>query len=154
MKTSGELTQHQLADMSGIPRGRIGSWITRKTVASTEDLELLAKSFNVEPYYFFMKPGTQGTPKPIERDDDFKAFMDELAEKYLSDIDKAAYFHIGGHKTFLRVLRENYETNDVKVTDWYIELAKQVSLYSSIDLIEKIRNRRLNANPTKKSESA
>lgn len=155
MEVNGELTQHKLADISGIPRGRIGSWISRRTIPGPDDLELLSKAFNVEPYYFFMKPGTQGEAKPTERDDDFKSFMDELAQKLLSEHDLKSYHHFGGHRTVLKVMRENYETNDLKTTDWTRILIAEIGRYSTVDLMEKLRKRQeATALPAKKSDSA
>lgn len=153
-KTSGIVTNVQLSKMSNIPRGRINNWISRKRIPDSVDIETLAKFFNVEPYYFFMKPGTQGEARPVERDDDFKVFMDELAVKYLDEQDQADYHHYGGASRFLQVMRSNFETDSIGLSDWYLKLSKKITEYAGLNLVEKARNR-INSNASvKKSESA
>jgi transcriptional regulator with XRE-family HTH domain len=136
-----ELSQLKLSSLSGIPQGMINKWFIRKTVPSMIVLEKLAAFFQVEPYYFFMKPGTQGEPKPTEREDSFKDFMDELAVKILPLNDQAAYHAHGGAKCFVAQMRGNYETDALSMQDWYLKLSRKLTEYAGLNLIEKVRER-------------
>jgi transcriptional regulator with XRE-family HTH domain len=135
----GGMKQTTLGEQCGIPRGRITSWFSRKVIPDAEDIELLAKYFGVEPYYFFMSPGTQGNAKSIERHDDFSAFIDGLAEKYLTPGELAEYKLRGGSRAYLKSLRENFETAHIDHSSWVLKLNAQVAKYINIDLVEKIR---------------
>ncbi len=134
----GEMSQSKLSELSGIPRGRIANWITRKVIPSAEDIETLAKSFNVEPYYFFMEPGTQGKARPVERKDDFKNLLDELAEKCLNEVELESYRQMGANE-FIRVLRVNYESDHILAVKWCSKLTAELSKYTSVNLMDKLK---------------
>lgn len=153
---NGIKTNVMLANVTGIPRGRINNWFSRNAIANPEDIEELAKFFKVQPYYFFMEPGTQGEVKPTERHDEFKTFLDKLASEHLSKEDLDAYHSAGGANQFVRQMRDNLETSFLGFQDWYQILAKEVARYAGLDLVEKVRRdmSKSKVPTTKKSESA
>jgi transcriptional regulator with XRE-family HTH domain len=136
MKKAGNLTYQDLEDISGVPKRRITTWAYRKTVPNPDDLEKISTALKVEPHYFFMKPGTQLKIEYVSCA--FDKFIDELAEKVLSPSDKASYIEKGGAKEFVRVLRENYETDSLVISEWYLQLNKELSNYVTLDLKKKV----------------
>lgn len=132
------MSQNKLSELSGVPRGRIANWKARKVIPSAEDLELLAKNFNVEPYYFLMEPGTQGSARPVERHDDFKTLLDDLAIKCLNEVELESY-QKEGPSEFIRVLRTNYESNHLLPVKWCLKLNAELTKYTSINLEDKLR---------------
>lgn len=147
------LNQLRLSREINIPQPTINNWFNRKNLPSTETIESLANFFNIDPYYFFMKPGTQqAAPTPANRDDKFKTFIDRLAKDNLSETDLQAYYEQGGVDQFVTQLVNNYETTFLGFQDWYQILIKELAKYVNLDLVEKVR-RDLNKNqsPTKKS---
>ena len=128
-----------LAKKVSIPRGRINNWIARSTIAQPEDLEILARFFKVEPYYFLMTPGSQGDVKPTQRHDDFKTLLDDLAVKCLTEIELASYKEMGPEE-FVRVLRINYESDHILPVRWCLKLNAELKKYVSVNLEEKLRS--------------
>lgn len=135
------LNQSSLARGLGTSQASVSNWFKRKSLPNTETIEALAKFLNVEPFYFFMKPGTQTQMKPLDNENHFRLFLNELAQKLLDEEDLRAYDAQGGADTFLRIMRSNYETNRLGFSDWYLKLVKEVAKYASLDLVEKARSR-------------
>lgn len=131
------MSQQRLADLSGIPRGRIANWISRKVIPSAEDIEVLSKFFNVQPYYFFMEPGTQGEVRSLERYDAFKALLDDLAVKCLNEIELDSYRKEGADE-YIRVLRTNYETSHILPVQWCLKINQELAKYANVDLQKKL----------------
>lgn len=134
-----DLNQLQFSKLISIPQGTINNWFKRKNIPNTETIEKLANYFKVQPYYFFMEPGTQGSIKPAKRNEDFDTFIDELAEKYLSPQELETYISNGGASEYLKALRLNYETPMINTSSYCLKLNSILTKYTSIDLIEKVR---------------
>lgn len=148
-----ETKQRELAEKAGVSRSNIANWFSRGSVPRFEEIEKLAAHFNVEPYYFFMKPGTQGSERPQERDDSFKVFLDRRATELLSEMDLRAYHAQGGSEQFVKQMVDNYETPKLAIQDWYQILAAEVARYAGLNLIEKVR-KLYRKDDFKKGESA
>lgn len=149
----GDMTQQELADASGVARGRIASWKSRKVIGDAADIEKIAAYFKVEPYYFFMEPGTQAQLKKPDDANNFAVFLDDMADKYLEEKYRREWKEVGSANEFVRLLRKNYETDSIGLPNWYLELNKVLTMYSSIDLIEKIKNKYAKKNQDNKKAS-
>lgn len=161
LKNLSDLMEERGVSMADIARGinitqpSVSNWWRKNTCPTIPMIEKLGSWFGVDPAYFYLEnPKGLTEAKPIERDDDFKAFMDELAMKYLDEHDQEAYHFHGGASKFLQVMRSNFETDSIGLSDWYLKLSKKVKEYAGLDLMEKTRNRIKNSIPDKKSESA
>lgn len=133
------MNQALLASRLELSQGTISSWFTRKTIPGTKTLEKLGEVFKVEPFYYLMPPGTQGIAKPIERNDDFDSFINELAEKHLDQGERDRYYEVGGAREYLRSLRASYETTYINTASWFLKLNAALAKYATIDFVEKVR---------------
>lgn len=136
---NSNLNQTKLASALGIHQGTVNNWFRRNTVPPMETIDTLSKFFKVEPYYLFMEPGTQGNVTPVKRRDDFKNLLDELAEKCLNPIELESYKQMGPEE-YIRVLRSNYETNNLMPVTWCLKLNAELSKYTTLDLLQKVRS--------------
>lgn len=135
------LSQLALSKVSGISQGTINKWYNRKTIPPPKTIEKLCEFFNVKAHFFFMEPGTQDRPMATHTNE-FKIFLDAIAEKELSPVDLESYHFQGGANCFVRQMRDNYENPDgLAMQDWYLQLVKIVDDYASIDLLKKVRDR-------------
>jgi transcriptional regulator with XRE-family HTH domain len=136
-----DVTQAELAKGTGIARSSIAGYFGRKTIPNPVDIEKLASFFNVKPHYFFMEPGTQLAEEANQASDDFKNFIDSLAKASLAERDYVAYIDTGGAATFLRVMRSNFESDNIGFSDWYLILSKRLTEYAGLDLVQKVKAR-------------
>lgn len=133
-----DLSQTKLGLGVDLPQQTISNWFRRRKLPDDKHIEALAKYFNVEPYYFFMEPGTQGNVRPVERHDDFKTLLDDLAIKCLSEVELDSYRR-GGVSEYVRVLRINYESKEHMLpVGWCLKLNAELVKYASIDLPKKL----------------
>nr|BDT27312.1 hypothetical protein BHI3_07780 [Bacteriovorax sp. HI3] len=137
MEANG-LNQINLAKQLGVSQSTVNNWWRKKSIPRDETLNELAKFLKVEPYYFFMTPGSQGSARPVERHDSFKTLLDDLAQKCLNPIELKTY-QAEGHEEFVRVLRMNYETDHILTASWCLKLTQELNKYTSIDLEEKLK---------------
>lgn len=134
------LNQTKLGLKIGVPQQTISNWYRRKKVPEDVYIDKLSEFFKVEPYYFFMKPGTQGDTRKIDDSNDFGIFLDEVAEKTLSPLLLSEWKRMGSTREFVRLMKGNYEAElIVGAPDWYRALAKEVGKYASLDLEAKLR---------------
>jgi transcriptional regulator with XRE-family HTH domain len=138
LMNSKRLNQGELAEAINTTQSTVSSWFARKTVP-VKQIDTLAEFFKVEPHYFFMKPGSQGETKPLDDSNDFGIFLDDLAEKTLPPLLLAEWKRVGTKRDFVKILRQNYETDLVAGPNWYLALVKEVNKYTSIDLEAKLR---------------
>lgn len=122
----------------GMPQSTVNGWTRRKRIPINH-LDDIAKYFGVEPCYFFMEPGTQGEVKSIERTDDFDVFINELAERNLSEDELEKFKLMGGSREYVRALRQNVEEDKIYVSPWYLKLNRAVKEYTNCDLDKKFR---------------
>lgn len=150
-----DLNQVQLSAKLSIPRSTVNAWFNRKSVPSMEYIDKLASLFGVKSYYFFMKPGTQSEPKPIDTKGSFDSFIDEIACKILSTRDLELYKQAGGPSAYLDRMRTNYETDRLSLEDWYVSINEFLKPYVALDIREKVQRKLERSKPqTKKNESA
>lgn len=136
-KLMGKMSQKKLEELSGVPRGRIGNWMKRRTLPDAGDIEALAKAFNVEAYYFFMKPGTQGEARPTERRNGLEVLIDDIAKSCLNEIELESYKE-AGQDEYARILRTNYETPHILPVKWALKINAKLAKYVTVDLQEKL----------------
>lgn len=130
----------------------VSNWWRRFTIPTPPLLDKLCAHYGVKPDYFFKPVELNG--KDGGADSSFEAFIDELAAKYLEPIDRDGYHFNGGAKRFLALLRSNYETDELRSTDWYLDLVEALRPYVNLDLMQKIQERRAARAESIKKKSA
>lgn len=139
MKEQGIKSVNELSRLCGIATSTFGNWRTRKNIPGADQLEVLAKFFNVEPYYFLMKPGSQGLSKPTERDDSWDSFANYIAETTLTPEEREEYDEYGPREYLLNV-RANYETQQTFHPPWFLKMNAGFTTYFTLDLVKKLEN--------------
>lgn len=152
---SNGLSQLSFAKKINIPQSTVNKWFNRNSVPSPDKIDLLSSFFQVEPHYFFMKPGTQSEPKPIDTKGSLDSFIDEIACKILNTRDLELYKQAGGPSAYLDRMRTNYETDRLSLEDWYVSINEFLKPYVALDIREKVQRKLERSKPQiKKNESA
>jgi transcriptional regulator with XRE-family HTH domain len=140
MARDGIKNANELSRKTGIAQSTINSWTTRKTnIPNADHIELLANYFNVEPSYFFMKPGTQG--KTEATDDYFKAYVDRVAEERMPHDLLDEYKRMASGRMIIKLVEGNWKRLDSieGAPDWFRYISPIIGEQFSLDLEAKLK---------------